>query len=545
MRRQGSLVRQWLATAAPTLIVAVPLVGLSLQGDERRQLYRAAHHYSGNPLKSAAAQRYENIDAFLDAGNFRPIGRFAQGVQHGVVLEAAELTGASPQTILGLIRLIMLLALSLICTRIVAALARSAGLARPQRILALYPLILGTVVVANGTSGALAQFSFLFVGAAALTLSTALAVARDSDMEIRELRWHEPVTMSLLGAATAMTYDLVYAAPAVALAYGAARAGAEMMTLRTALRTAAARRWAALAAGFLAVFIPSRIVITGRCGQGTCYQGSELRLSADAAEVIGGRLATATPVSGWSHNASIIRNSVGSLDLRDMFTTSAPALLVLAIIAVTIAAAVKVNATSVDGQRPPPPRPPDEESADGWRTWTRLAATLMALGAVTAVLAALIASLTRWAQLTRPPTGHGWRETLLGQVGWSFVIVGVLAMLLGMIRSRQRGVVGVAACAALGACLTLTLLANSRLAVADRHDPVSAVTDQIASAIVNAEMTGHGNAQRCDLIDRYTELVSPELWIAGPGLHADLDDLMVGRYRRPFCDPASAGANGQ
>ncbi|MCE2510961.1 MAG: hypothetical protein J4F50_00105 [Acidimicrobiia bacterium] len=545
MRKQGSLVRQWLLTAAPTLIVAVPLVGLSLQGDERRRLYRSAHHYSGNPIKSARSA-LRNVDAYLDAGNFRPIGRFAEGLQHGVVLEASELTGMAPHTTLGVVRLTMVLALSLICAQIVAALARSAGLTRPKRILALYPLALGTVLVANGHSGALAQFSFVFIGAVAVILATALAVARDADMEIRGLRWHEPVTMSLLGAATAMTYDLVYAAPAVALAYGAARAGASRMPLRDSMRTAAARRWAALAVGFLAVFIPVRIVIAQRCGQGSCYQGSELGLSSDVAELAASRSLTATPIEGWSHNASIIRDSGGSLGLPDLFTTSLPALLVLAIVAATAGAAVRMGAQPSTARGPLGNTPGDEEGTDGRRAWTRLAAALVALGTVTVVLAALVGSLSRWAQQTRPPTGQAWRETLLGQVGWSLVILGVLAMLLGLIRSPAVAkAAGVGACALLGACLTLTLLANSRLAVADRHDQVSAITDQIASETVNVDTTSGGNARRCELIDRYTELVPPHLWIAGPGLRADLDDLMVGRYGWPFCDPARKSEAGQ
>ena len=81
------------ALAAPGLIVTIPLVGLALQGDERRRLYRSAHQISANPLKSARSA-IRDIDAFLDRGNFRPIGRFAEGVEHGLVFDAGALIEA-------------------------------------------------------------------------------------------------------------------------------------------------------------------------------------------------------------------------------------------------------------------------------------------------------------------------------------------------------------------------------------------------------------------------------------------------------------------
>ena len=539
------LASRWIAVA-PALIVVIPLIGLSLQGDERRRLYRSAHHYSGNPVKSAHSA-IRNVDAYLNSGNFRPLGRFAEGLEHGLVFEASELTGMASHTILGLIRLFMVLVLALTSSRVVAALTRSAGVSRPQPVLALYPLGLGAVLVASGPAGPLAQFSFLFIGAVVIVLEIAIATARDQDMMVRPIRWHEPITMGLLGAATAMTYDIMYVAAMLALAYTAARAAASKMSFSSACRTAAARRWVALAVGFLAVLVPVRIEIARRCDLGSCYPGSEASLSADAVELMLSRALTATPVASWHHNASLAQDVGLELSLLDPLTTSLPVLLLAGIIALTalsaVGASVRTTATASFT------RNTAAENAVGsadWRAWLRLAKALGSFGAVTIALPALTVSLARWTQDIQPDIGLAWRDTLMGQVGWSFVILAVLTALFPVMRS-QTGTNAASAASAvlLGACLTLTMLANSRFAIIDRHDPISSVVNQIAAAAISADPTSNGNSRRCTLIDHYTELVSADLWIAGPGLRSDLDDLMVGRYGWPFCDTDRAAGIAQ
>ena len=513
------------ALAAPGLIVTIPLVGLALQGDERRSLYRSAHRISANPLKSARSA-IRNIDAFLDRGNFRPIGRFAEGIEHGLVFEAGEFTGIAPHAILGLIRLAMVLALALACARVVAALAKSAGVGPSHPALTLYPLALGVVLVANGNGGPLAQFPFLLIGATVLTLGIALGTARDADMRARPLRWHEPATMALLGAAAAMTYDLVLVAPALALAFVTARAAAAGMSLSSVVHLAALKRWTALSVGFLAVFVPVRIEIAQRCGQATCYNGSDFSLSADAVGLAAGRAITATPVAGWAYNASLVQRSDADFGMLDLLTDSLPVLLLAGVLALTARAAMKAGTPSTTDPR----------------ARLRLGAALGFFGAAVAVLPALAASLARWTQEIRPSIGQGWRETLLAQAGWSLIILAVLVIALGAIRSPAGSrIAGSAAAALLGACMVLTLLANSRLAAADRHDPVSSVTDQIAEAAIAVDATASGNAHRCALIDRYTDLASPTHWISGRWLRGDLDDLMLGRHGFAFCDPARVG----
>ena len=493
-----------------------------------------------------------SADAFLDRGNFRPIGRFFEWLHHGLVFEASEFTGVPLPTILGTLRLLMVLVLALTCTRVVVAMLASAGLSSTRADAAtLYSLAFGAVLVANGTSGALAQFSFTSITYVVIVLATALAVARERDMTARSLRWHEPLNMALLGAGNAAIYELTYVAPAVALTYIAARAWASRMPLREALGTAAVRQLIALSAGFLAVFIPVRAVIASRCSQGSCYSGSDLSLSVDAVELVLSRSLTATPPAGWSHIAWRVRNFGLEADLGDLLTTSLPALLMLGICALTIRAAWCLAGQGSAGAavdispQPSSTERPECESADevlrtgGWHAWLRPGVALGLFGGAIVVSSALVASLSRWAQDRRPPFGQAWRETLACQVGWSFVILGAAMILLSLFRtSIGSRIAGVAVVATLGAGLTLTLLANSRFAIVDRHDPVSSIIDHIAAAAINIDATDSGNALRCDLTDRYTEMVSPNLWVAGPGLLGDLNVLWEDRHGFPFCDPA-------
>ena len=143
---------------------------------------------------------------------------------YSAVFEASEATGLAPHAIQGVIRLLMVVALAHAATRVAAALMRSAGIRSDHPALLIYPIILAATLVANGGVSPLVLFPFLFVGSVVFALAVALVVARDRDMQRRRLQWYEPGAMALLGAAAAMTYDLVYVAPVLAAVFIAARA---------------------------------------------------------------------------------------------------------------------------------------------------------------------------------------------------------------------------------------------------------------------------------------------------------------------------------
>ncbi len=137
------------------------------------------------------------------------------------------------------------------------------------------------------------------------------------------------------------------------------------------------------------------------------------------------------------------------------------------------------------------------------------------------------------------PIGEAWRETVLVQVGWSFLAASVLVVVFGIIRSRRPSPVAAAAAAVLVVCMLLTLLANARLNRVDRNTPLHVISNEIAAASVHFDPTEGGNARRCRLIDDYT-MIFADGWLSGPNVGAELDKLMLDRHGQPFCEVAWA-----
>ena len=523
--------RLWL----PSVLVAAPLTGLSLVSDERRSIYRRALTNDANPI-SAAVDALRGIDGYFGAGNFRPLGRTWEMLVHGFVFEAAEATSVAPHIVLGVVRLLMVALLAAASTAVVAALARSAGVDARTSFVGMYPLALAASLVANGTTGALAQFPHMLVGTVALMLGITLAISRDRDLQRRLPRRRECAAMALTGGAAAMFYDLAYLTPLIAAVFLVARCVASKTSLRQALRTAAAKRWAAHVVGFAAVFVPSRVLIALECADGDCYVGSDLSLSLDAVGTAAPRLLTGFPPVGWARNA-------GRADLRlsDLAANAFTALSVIVLAALAVLAVAScVRATSTEA--PSTDRLTTESSAAGHPM--RLAASLALLGATTAILAASVAGLTTWAQQRQPAIGEAWRETLLTQVAWSLLAAALLAMLGASMRAKNlaRFVRATAAGSVLAAAMVLTLLANWRFAEASRTNSTASIVSQISLASVLVDESPTGNALRCDLIEAYRD-ATPDApsWKSAQAIVEDLNSLMLQRHGFPYCDPNRSG----
>ena len=502
----------------------------------------------------ALGYAYDSVDTFLDVGNFRPLGRFVQSLSGGFAIEAAEATGLAPHAVNGVVRLLSVLLLAVVATRVVSALSGSSG-HRIELVVIVYPLVLGMTLVANGRGGPLVYFPGVFVATTAAVLVVCLAVAREGDMCRRRLRASELLIMVLLGASAAMLNELAYVAPPLAAAFIVARASATGLSWKNVMRSAASGRWAALTTGFLLVFVPVRLVIAARCGQHQCYAPSDLSYSGDIAGLVATRLMSGSPFAGWSLISDLVRRYGLDFGLGDLLANAFLALLMAAIVTVTVAVAVRANACagrrtateapsatetimseSVTSREPLDPAAQSSVVRQQWRTGIALGL----FGVATAVLPALLVSLSRWLQQSR--IDHGWRDTVLVQVGWSFAISSVLLLLLAAV-SRYIGrdphrICAIGAAVLLGVGLSYTLLTNSRLAQIDRRTPESAITAQIATATISYDSTDRGNALRCALIDAYSQQVPEHLWVGAPGVLEDLDELMLDRHGRPFCDPA-------
>ena len=384
--------------------------------------------------------------------------------------------------------------------------------------------------------------STLFIGVVGVVLLVALAVARDQDMRPRSLKWHEYAGMALLGAMAASTYDLMYVAPPIAFAFIAARVVAAGLSASSAVRLAALKRWGALSVGFLVVFVPVRIEIAGRCKSIQCYGSSELNFSVEVLELVAMRMLSGTPPAGWLLVDDLGQKYGVGFGIVAMAANAFLSLLMLGIAVYAVGSAVAL-ATRIGAVAHSSAKDVKEAEEAGQYAYDsnnphgalRLAAALTLFGVVTAALASLVVSLSKWIQSSR--IDYGWRDTLLTQMGWSFVITAAIVAVIGALRNRRaQCAAGVIAVAVLGAALTLTLLSNAHLTQIDRREPVSSMTNLISASTINLDTTDTGNTYRCALIDSYVEVQEQFGQWYEHGLRVDLDKLMINRYGLPFCE---------
>ena len=535
--------RSLLVTVGPAVLVVLPLLGMSLKSDERLHLFQQVFYTDVN-LLGIAQYVEERIFNFLNIGNFRPIGRFTEVLVHGFVFESAEATGLAPQVILGVVRVIVVALLALLAAKMVSALARSAGVSADRSLVSLYPLVVGTVVVANGIIGGLAQFPHTFIGSVVLILAAAVATARDRDLERRPLHKREYASMAAFGALLVLFYDIAYLAPIVAAGFLVARAVVAQLPLRAALATAAVRRWAALSVGFAAVFIPVRIDIARRCAPGECYSASDLSISPEVFETALPRLATGLPPVGWDYNAELARLFGVDAGITSLATNVLLFLMLAAIVGFAVAAVARgwrpnpAPALETSAADQPAADQPAGEQPRG--THARLAVALIGLGAFMAVLSATLAGLSASMQRRGLPIGEAWREAQLAQVAWSLIIAGFLAALDLATRSeRTRRALRAAVAAVLAIGMAFTLLANWRFAEVDRRDPTAALTSLIATSTIRVDITEAGDQIRCALSGGYREVTPEKVWITGWRMRNELDRFMGGRHGVAYCFPST------
>ncbi len=551
------------AVVGPAVLLAAPLVSFSFQRDEMRNIYRDTLRFGTvNPLR-IAGRVLDGMVWLVRIGNFRPLGRFADHMQRVSLFEAAEATGLAPNFVLGLVRLAMVGALALVAVRFIARLMSSGGdsddPAGPgwARLIALglAPAIIAVCLVAGGRDSPIVYFPFLFLGSAIVVLAVPQMVARDRDFAVRRVKIAEWAALGLLGAATTMILEVVYVALPLTLVFIAARAMVTGVSWRRLMAMAVARRFAALTAGFLAVFVPVRWMIEGHCRDGDCYIGSDLVPRGFTLDVFGGRMATGAPFGGWAHNADIMRSADLRVGLGDLVANPILALALLGAVGVAVAQVARIRwrgpasaagAASTPGDAAGPASAAGETArpASAPGSPARAAAGLGLAAACLIVLPGAMIAMSRLVQRDRWPIGYGWRDTVLVQIGWAVGAVAVVLVLADLLAARSWAVrrIGMAALAAV-VCLGLagTLLANVRLAQVDRSDPLAVVTNAIAAAAINFDHSEAGNERRCELIDAYTEfLPDPRRYNAGANVGADLDSLMTERRGRPFCDRAAA-----
>lgn len=459
-----------------------------------------------------------------------------ENFERAVVFDVGEATGLPAHAANGITRVALIAALAVVSLGVLSAVLRSAridavGSGRTAAV--LYPLVLAAFLVAGDHYSPLTSYTTVLTGSVIVILATGLWVARDRDMEARSLAWHEPVALIAVGAVLASAYDLTYLAPPFAGAFIVARIAASPLRCprRQLARLASVRRWLWLCAGFVAVFVPSRIEIARRCSDGSCYVATDADLTLGAVGRTLDRLATGLPPAGWQYAGDLLERSgvrVGMVDLmRNML---------LAVLLGAVCAVAFVLARRAHHAHRASPTPVGDPA--GWR---RPATALGGLGLATALMPSLLVGLSKRTQNVRPAVGEAWRETVMVQVGWSLVAAAVLVTAFGIARRPlpARLAIGPAA-VLLCVGMMMTLLANARVVRADRATPLHAITAEMSTAAIHFDPSPGGNRRRCGLVEDYTAILpDPKQWVSGPNVGAELDALMSKLHGTPFCNPES------
>jgi len=520
------MVLRWRA-ALPAVLSTAPLVGISLHSDERRTVFEHALEYSSNPFRAAAGAT-SGIDGFLNIGNFRPIGRFLDFFEHGVLFEASNASGLPPYVMNGIVRVLMIVVLVLTVIRLVERLGSattgpSADTESSNRRGDLTGIAMATVLVAGGFANGLVTFSFLFIGTTALTLWIAMFVTRDRDLCTRPTSRSELVLVIFVGTLSAATYDMVYLVPPLAMVFLLARAYGTEMAWPEVRRSAAARRLGALWVGFLAVFVPVRIIIAQRCSGRTCYDASDVRLHIDAAQAFIVRLISSGPPTGWFYNSYFLNKRDVGYGINDLLSSLVLLAAVVGLFAIAARAILQ--------------EPKAEPSAESPHISNRSLIAIVGFGASVSVMAAALVSLASRIQVEGPAPGGGWRESILSQTGIGIVFVAVIIAVVERLAAstgRGRRIRNIFLALSLGAVMSATLFANQQMNVFDRQDQASAASKEIGLEMVTFVDTPEANERRCVLADRYS-LLTAEEFHGGPETIAVINELAIARHGRPFC----------
>ena len=371
MRLQRSILKKpLLHVAGPSALIMAPLLGLTFHSDQRIMMYWLTGAFGADPF-AIVHQNLTEIDDFLRQGNFRPLGRFVIYMEQTTIFEVAAGTGVAPHVIQGVVRLIMVSALAVAAMAFVIALydsARSAsasGAATVRRrlldpaatlppVLAGFPLVVASTFVVSGALHPVSFFPFFFVSVAIYLLLVPLYVCSGTAMTRRGIGTRPAILCAVLGMVSAMTSELLYLVPAVCALTLAGRgwlarqAGAELV------RSSAFSRLIALSAGFLAVFVPSRLAIAAECSRGECYEGSAAALSTLAVEQWLGRAVAGLQLETLSSTLAGEYDSLSSdRDPIDFVTNVWLILVVLSLGYFAVAAAIRVSRASKSADRLP------------------------------------------------------------------------------------------------------------------------------------------------------------------------------------------------
>jgi hypothetical protein len=457
----------WRAVArrcvAIPLVVLMPLVALTPSADHRFNVYANGGLYATHPWRMPRVVA-ASVPAFLDLGNFRPLGRIVEWSLDTVAFALTEVLAVPVNITLRLVSFAAAIVLTLAVVLFAESVTARGRLfaAKPSVLVALLPFAVGAGLVAAGRTSTTVLFGGLYFLSSALVLAVAAWACRVTRVGVPT-----GVLVVLTGTAVAAFNELAYLAVPLATAAVLLRGRIVLgRSWRATLTGAGGRFTLLLWLGFLPVFLPVRALIYRACAHGGCYTGSDIRLSG-AAGALPNRLVSWLPPLMWQRAA----------DGRPGGAVLILALLVLAVLAVRSARELPRLARL------------DRRQALG------LAAVAVVLLLLAGTLAALnsdvqaLAAEGRW--------GQGWRDSGLTTAAGSALLLSLPAL------GRRR--YAVAALAVLAVAGAVSAAVNQ-----DFHDSSAAgrypyLHDRIAQEIADFDRTPAGDARRCALRAQFVQ----------------------------------------
>ena len=554
MRRLRRLLNKPLVhVAGPSALVMAPLLGLTFHSDQRIMMYWLTGAFGADPL-AIIGQNLAEIDDFVRQGNFRPLGRFVIYMEQTTIFEIAAGIGVAPHVVQGVVRLAVVSALAVAAVWFVVALHDSAGAASSPgaapwaggrrlldrsggvpAVLAGFPLVLASTLVVSGALHPVSFFPFFFVSAAIFTLLVPLYVASGSALARRGLGFRPAVGCGALGMVCAMTTELLYLVPFVCLLTVAARGWLARRPVRELVRSSAAWRLVALSAGFLAVFVPSRLAIAAECARRECYEGSAAAWATLSVEQwLGRAVAGLQSDTLTSALAGDYDNLAANRAPVDFATNVWLVFVVLSLGWLTVSAAVRVS------------RAPESADRLVGGDLRRLGAVLCGIGGLLALASSLMVSgsegLQGWHE--RGLGLNQWRDSLLVQVSWALVFYGLAVVALSFIGGRnqdrqtrraRRAWLAAGVAAVVFAASINAFAANDKFSIWRRTGADGSVVNLIATASVDFDRSERGHAIRCELIAAYAERNCDDCWHSGPRVLEELNRLSRTRHGADFC----------
>ena len=549
VRLQRSILNKpLLHVAGPSALIMAPLLGLTFHSDQRIMMYWLTGAFGADPF-AIVNQNLDEIGDFLSKGNFRPLGRFIIYMEQTTIFEVASGTGVAPHVVHGVLRLLIVSALAVAAMGFVVALynsarpasagtAETAGhrgslLATPvPSLLAGFPLVLASTIIVSGALHPVSFFPFFYVSAAICLLLVPLYVASGAALSGKGIRLRQAALCAVLGMVSAMTSEFLYLVPAVCLLTIVSRGWLSRLAPAEILRSSAIARFLALSAGFLAVFVPSRLAIAAECSRNDCYGGSEVVLSALSVEQWLGRALAGLQ---WETLSSALAGEYDSLSpARSGSDFATNVWLVFVVVSLgcfaVVAASRLFRASGSDDGLPA-------------RAQRRLGVVLCGFGGTVALVSSLMVSLSEGLQGWHN-RGFGldqWRDSLLVQVSWALVLYGLAVIALSYVGHRLEGrqnrrrwlAAGIAA--AVFVMSMNAFMANDKFSIWRRTGSDGTMVSLISTASVDFDRSEGGRAVRCELISVYADRNCTECWHSGARVLEELNRLSRSRYGADFC----------